>query len=434
MKLNRNYAGIPYLYRKKGAVSTVMEIVMRENVNGEMLQTAVNFTVSRHPYFKSSLQERQGDYYIAENEMPFDVRETRELRKLGSKELNFHLIDVTYCGKQIFVAFHHALCDGLGARRFVETLLCYYSELNYGISIENGDGTLPKAGDILDPFANGMYPVDPSVPMPESVKEGFAIPETPDEMEDDTDYRWAFTLDNESLMTYGRSIGASPAIVVALLMSKAIYTVHPQTEVPVLCSMASSLREGLHAENTFKNCVNSINLPYDPGQGFAEQAKAYKQIIKAHKEENYVKQCANSMVYLFSKLDEMPTIEAKKQVMAMFDHIRINSYSLSYTGRLDLTECEKYIESMHLYSGGNNGLFVNMMSIGSTTTVDVLQSFTDEVYVDAFRQLLSDAGIAFTVSGPVAFTTPRDGIADTPAVEAVRKRIDIRGYIESLSS
>ena len=140
------------------------------------------------------------------------------------------------------------------------------------------------------------------------------------------------------------------------------------------------------------------------------------------------------MVYLFSKLDEMPTIEAKKQVMAMFDHIRINSYSLSYTGRLDLTECEKYIESMHLYSGGNNGLFVNMMSIGNTTTVDVLQSFTDEVYVDVFRQLLSDAGIAYKVSGPVAFTTPRDGIADTPAVEAVRERIDIRGYIESLSS
>lgn len=432
MKLNKNYAGIPYLYRKNGAVSTVMEIIMKEPVNGELLQAAVNFTVSRHPYFKSSLQERNGDYYIAENEMPFDVTETAHLRKLGSKELHFHLIDVTYSGKQIFVAFHHALCDGLGARRFAETLLCYYSELNYGISIENGDGTLPKAGDILDPFAHGMYPVDRSVPMPESVKDGYVLPETPDEMDGDTDYRWAFTLDNDSLMTYGRSIGASPAIVVALLMSKAIHTVHPQSEVPVLCSMASSLREGLHAENTFKNCVNSINLPYDPNQSFAEQAKAYKQIIRAHKEENYVKQCANSMVYLFSKLDEMPTIEAKKQVMAMFDHIRINSYSLSYTGRLDLTECEKYIESMHLYSGGNNGLFVNMMSIGNTTTVDVLQSFTDEVYVDAFRQLLSDAAIAYKVSGPVAFTTPRDGIADTPAVEAVRKSIDLKRYIESL--
>lgn len=433
MKLNRNFAGIPYLYRAKGAVSTVMEIVMKEPVNGEMLQAAVNFTVSRHPYFKSSLQERGGDYYIAENEMPFEVKETTQLRALGSRELNFHLIDVTYHGKQIFVAFHHALCDGLGARRFVETLVCYYSELNYGVSIENGDGTLPKAGDILDPFASGMYPVDPSVPMPQSVKEGFALPEVPDKMTDDTDYRYAFTLNNDSLMAYSKKIGASPAIVVALLMNKAIHTVHPDADKPVLCSMASSLREGLHAENTFKNCVNSINLPYDPAQDFVSQAKDYKQIIKAHKEENFVKQCANTMVYLFSKLDEMPTIEAKKQVMAMFDNIRINSYSLSYTGRLDLTECEKYIESMHLYSGGNNGLFVNMMSVGNTTTVDVLQSFTDEAYVNAFKQLLEEAGIVYTVSERITFTTPRDGIAETPAVDAVRKKIDLKRYIESLA-
>lgn len=433
MKLNKNYAGIPYLYRKNGAVSTVMEIVMKEPVNGAMLQTAVNFTVSRHPYFKSSLQERNGDYYIAENEMPFEVKETLELRPLGSRELNFHLIDVTYYGKQIFVAFHHALCDGLGARRFMETLVCYYSELNYGISIENGDGTLPKAGDILDPFAHGMYSIDPSVAMPQSVKDGFALPEMPEKMADDTDYRYSFTLDNDSLMVYSRSIGASPAIVVALLMSKAIYTVHPQNEKPVLCNMASSLREGLHAENTFKNCVNSINLPYDPAAPLAEQAANCKQIIKAHKEENFVRQCANSMVYLFNKLDEMPTIEAKKQVMSMFDNIRTNSYTLSYTGRLDLTECERFIESMHLYSGGNNGLLVNMMSVGNTTTVDVIQSFEEEAYVETFKQLLTEADITFKVSDRITFTTPRDGIAETPAVEAVRKSIDLRSYIDSLA-
>lgn len=175
MKLNKNYAGISFLYRKNGAVSTVMEIVMKEPVNGPMLQAAVNFTVSRHPYFKSSLQERGGDYYIAENEIPFQVEQTQELHRLGSKELNYHLIDVTYYGNQIFVAFHHALCDGLGARRFVETLVCYYCEMYYNFSIENGDGTLPKAGDILDPFAGDFYPVDPSVPLPESVGEAYSL-------------------------------------------------------------------------------------------------------------------------------------------------------------------------------------------------------------------------------------------------------------------
>lgn len=433
MKLNRNYAGIPYLYRAKGAVSTVMEVVMKEEVDGEMLQVAVNFTVSRHPYFKSSLQERQGDYYIAENEMPFEVKETKELRSLGSKELNFHLMDITYSGKKIFVAFHHALCDGLGARRFVETLVCYYCEFKYRVNIENGDGTLPKPGDILDPFAYGMYPME-DVPMPETIKDGYALPEVPETMDGDTDYRYEFTLNNDSLMAYSKKIGASPAIVVALIVSKAIHTVHPDADKPVLCSMASNLREGLHAENTFKNCVNSINLPYHPNASFEEQAAEYKQIIKAHKEENYVKRCANGMVYLFQRLDALDTLEAKKAAMAMFDNIRINSYSLSYTGRLDLTECERFIDSMHLYSGGNNGLFVNMMSVGNTTTIDILQSFTDESYVNTIKELLQEAEIAYTVSDCITFTTPRDGIADTPAVASVRERINLKQYIRSLSN
>ena len=433
MKLNKNYAGIPYLYRAKGAVSTVMEIIMKEKVDGDMLQVAVNFTVSRHPYFKSSLQERDGDYYIAENEMPFEVKETEELHSLGSKELNFHLIDVTYSDKKIFVAFHHALCDGLGARRFVETLICYYCEFKYHINIENGDGTLPKPGDILDPFGYGMYSIE-DVSMPVSVKEGYALPEVPECMIDDVDYRYAFTLDNESLMAYSKKISSSPAITVALLVSKAIHTVHPDADKPILCSMASNLREGLHAENTFKNCVNSINLPYNPEESFQNQAAQYKQIIKEHKEENYVKQCANGMIYLFQKLDTMPTLEAKKAAMAMFDNIRINSYSLSYTGRLDLTECEKYVEAMHLYSSGNNGFFVNMMSIGNTTTVDILQSFTNEAYINAFKGILEQEGIAFEVSERIEFITPRDGIADTPAVASVRNRIDVIEYIKNLAN
>lgn len=432
MKLNKNFAGISFLYRKNGAVSTVMEIVMKEPVHGPMLRAAVNFTLSRHPYFKSSLQERNGDFYIAENESPFVVGETRELHVLGSKELNYHLIDVTYYGKQIFVAFHHALCDGLGARRFVETLVCYYCELFYDFSIENGDGTLPKAGDILDPFAGGFYPVEDK-PMPESVKDGFVLPEAPEHMTDDTDYRYAFTLNNDALMRYARSIGASPATAVALLVSKAIFAVHPEADKPVICSMASSIREGLNAENTFKNCVNSIRLPYTPGKSDAEVIAEYKKIIREHKEPNYIKQCANQMIGLFHKLDELNTLEEKKRMMAFFDDIRSITFSLSYTGRLDLTECEKFIEAMHLYSSGNNDILINMMSVGTTTTVDFIQSFTEECYVDTFKTLLRQAGVEFAVSECIPFQTPRDGIAETPAVASVRKNNDLmRQYLDSL--
>ena len=106
---------------------------------------------------------------------------------------------------------------------------------------------------------------------------------------------------------------------------------------------------------------------------------------------------------------------------------------MSYTGRLDLTDCEKYIESMHLYSSGNNDILLNMMSVGATTTINLIQPFTDECYIDAFKKLLKEAGIEFQVSPRITFTTPRDGIAETPAVEAVRRDNDLmRRYLDRL--
>lgn len=86
-----------------------------------------------------------------------------------------------------------------------------------------------------------------------------------------------------------------------------------------------------------------------------------------------------------------------------------------------------------LYSFGNNHL-VNMMSVGATTTVNLIQPFEDECYVEAFEAQLQKAGIRFDVSERIPFTTPREGIVQTPIVFAVRAQHDLlREYIDSLN-
>lgn len=51
-------------------------------------------------------------------------------------------------------------------------------------------------------------------------------------------------------------------------------------------------------------------------------------------------------------------------MLSFFESLCINTFVLSYTGQLDLGEAEAFMESMHLYSGGNRGLIVNAMSAG----------------------------------------------------------------------
>lgn len=64
----------------------------------------------------------------------------------------------------------------------------------------------------------------------------------------------------------------------------------------------------------------------------------------------------------------MDSYEAKKKMMSFFNNICLNTFIISYLGQTTLGECEKYIDSMHLYSSGTTGLVINMLSAGEYIT------------------------------------------------------------------
>ena len=108
------------------------------------------------------------------------------------------------------------------------------------------------------------------------------------------------------------------------------------------------------------------------------------------------------------KLDELDSYEAKKKMMTFFNNINLNTFIISYLGQTKLGDCEKYIDSMHMYSSGTTGLVVNMLAVGEYITVDFLQSFETNIYITAFIQVLEDLDLGFNVSERIEFATPRD--------------------------
>ncbi len=432
MKNVKNYAGIPYLYRRDGQVSTVIEIRMKNPVIGKYLQAAMDFTAARHPYFKNSSLEQNGDFYLVSNELPFEVSRTKQFRQLGSKEVNFHLIDVTYWENKIFVAFHHALCDGRGVKRFVETLLCYYCEFTYNIRADGSEGTLPTPGDTVDAFCGDFYPVE-DVSQPIVQRDGYALPEVDAEAGRDgayiEDFRYEFDLDQESFMRAVKATHATPAIKVALLVAEAIAAVHEDAmdEKPIICSMASDHRQALGADTTFKNTVNSVNLAYTKElsqRSETEKVEVFRTAVKEQKEPNYIRASTNKIIGLFRMLETLPDYDAKKAMMKPFDDIFINTFVLSYMGQMDLPDCIPFIDSMHLYSGNNKGLIVNMMAVGTSITVDFLQSFENQCYAREFARLLEKENVQFTASGNTLCDTPTDAVQDTEAMESNRESKD----------
>lgn len=149
-------SGQSYLYKKQGMESEVIEVRFNKKVSGSCLSVAITHTRKRYPYFKTKLVERDGDFYIVQNKHTLAARKTKKLARLGHMSCGYHLIDVTYYGRSIFISFHHALCDGRGVMPFVETLIYYYCRMKYKTKNVPDGVRLKKdtllTGETADPF------------------------------------------------------------------------------------------------------------------------------------------------------------------------------------------------------------------------------------------------------------------------------------------
>lgn len=409
-------SGQSFLYRDGGMQSTVIDVRMKENISGKALTKAVNIALMRYPYLTCKFLEKAGDFYLAENPLPFSVEETAKLHSLGSSETNGHLIDITYNKNVIYVSFHHGLCDGRGVMPFVETLLYYYCTYKYNTkfnapAVRRACDPLLK-GETEEPFKSNYF-VLADAKSPAKPVEAFSLPEAKEALNKKKTYRYEVTIAHHSLMAFAKENNATPAITIALLMSKAIKKVHPESDKPIVCKLASDVRKGINMDNTFRNCVNTVDLPYTEELvplSFKEQAGTYREVIKEYKNAQSIKRITNQMISMSDQLDEVHTFEKKKKRLSFYEDLILDSFILSYIGQTKLGECEKYVEAMHLYSSGTNSLSLQMQSSGNYITIDFMQSFETADYIKAFVQTMKEAGLKFSVSDKIEFTTPKDSL------------------------
>lgn len=91
-------SGQSYLYKKYGMESEVIEVRFRKKVAGGVLNQALMTTCKRYPYINTKLIEKEGDFYIVQNQQSMVAKRTRELAHLGHISCGYHLVDITYYG------------------------------------------------------------------------------------------------------------------------------------------------------------------------------------------------------------------------------------------------------------------------------------------------------------------------------------------------
>lgn len=416
-------SGQSFLYRTNGYDSTVIEIRMRDKVTGSYLQVALTNAARRFPYLTQKLVEKGGAYYLHRDDNSMVAVKTDKFRTLGSMATGYHLLDVTYTGNSIRVAFHHGLCDGRGVMPFIEALLYDYCCQKYHKKFSSEGIRLPgdpiPEEETAEPFSREFYEVDETAVQPVA-HDGFALPESTSTPE--ACYHSEILLDENTFVHAAKAVGATPTLFAAMLLSHCILELTPHAEKPVICNLAMDLRSAIGKEQTHRNCVGTAYLPYtaqDRSTAPEKLARRYRELLAAQRDPNAVKAGLNKQIGLFNKLDELSTLEEKRKLMSFFNGMVNNTYVISYMGRLRLNDYAQYVESAHFFSDTICGLTVNMVAAAGKLSFEVLQGFPGTGYAQAFRQALAPYGLISATALEVV-TTGKDKSFVTASHQAER--------------
>ena len=99
-----NASGATQFYGKDRKRSYIVEVSLSENVQGDLLQQAVDKALQRLPYYGSTFVRKRGLYYYADDDLPLLVAESEAPRVIGGAITNYHMLDVTYWKDRISFA------------------------------------------------------------------------------------------------------------------------------------------------------------------------------------------------------------------------------------------------------------------------------------------------------------------------------------------
>ena len=149
----------PCTLSKKYAAMFRMTITLKEKVDSEILQKALNNVIKRFPSFRYELRQGIFWYYFRHNKKKLMIQEDfkNPMLRINFKENNGFMFRVRYFDKRVAVEYFHTLTDGYGGMTFISTLVGEYLRLKHNIKITYSKSLLnpsdrPKSDEYNDSF------------------------------------------------------------------------------------------------------------------------------------------------------------------------------------------------------------------------------------------------------------------------------------------
>lgn len=405
-------AGV-YYYGTSEIVRNTIKVSMQfaSTIDTGAMRKVLDMTQKRYPYFSIKMVKTDKEIMLEDNELPWVLKEGEEPIELGGRESNFHMIAFRYKENWLYIDAFHGMSDGKGLMNMFRTLIYYYCRAVYDENINPGDAWLVESPilpeEVEDPYLK-LPPRTESVGKASSEKktEYMNLAEE-NKYERTKPYVFRMEFPQKELMKYCGENDGSPATAIALFAARAIKKIHKDSEKMIGCGIATDLRKALGTKRSHQSTLTIPILEFTEkiaNSEFELQGTAFRGqvLLKCDADALMDGIYASNTLYRF--IDSLPTIEEKEKTMQNIVKMKFRgpTASVSYVGRSNFGECEKYIKQLFMEVPGT-GVMLELASLNDIFCLTFIQEWEERIYFDMFCKELEECGITYTLKseGPL---------------------------------
>lgn len=401
------YSELRTLYETTGAEPNTFRqtIKLRDLVDGWILKEAVDKTMKRYPYFQVRLRMAGGKPVFEPNPAPVPVIHTNQRTVLGSAETSEHLICFCYWKNRLHIDAYHGLTDGGGITPLVKMLLYYYCTAFYETELSSDDIRL-SGDDIPDEEWD-----DPVMTPLEPLKKGavtkwdlpaFQLADAGIAKITQDGIVINMRIPEKAFMQFNLSNDGSPATIVALLLARAIETLHPDASPPAVIAMCVNQRRALRAPLAHQSLVGDVRLPFTDRikrMPFSRQATRFRGMVMLQSEDEMILDEIRDYQALAAQLEAMEDFRRRQAycVRRMEERSGRITATVSYVGKASLGEAERYILENDIMPSVHTPLTIEVSAVKGYFFLNFIQYFQEEDYFSQFVRQLRQNDVEYDV-------------------------------------
>ena len=402
----------PAITRRDWSNAFRVSACLRDDVDAEVLQQAVDELRPRFPSYYVTLRKGMFWYYLEESRERVKVQSdyAYPLTFMSSRELKRNCMRVLIYKNRVAVEFFHSLADGRGGSVYLCNLIARYLELKEGISV-------PREGLIRD-LSEG--------PQPEELEDSFLknAAEVASGRKEEPSYHLHGTRDDRGFKTLTTGIvetqalldtahryGVTVTALLAAVMTESIIAMQNRERTrrhqrPVKITIPVDLRR-LYGSQTLRNFSLVLNIGVDPRYGdytLEELCRCiYHQLCANATRQNMAGMIAANVQPQKLLLLRLAPVSLKNLVMdAVYRRSGESGGSLNISNITNLPLPEtmlQYIERMEFIIGPQRSYPNNcsVLSFGGKTYINMIRNIRQSELERRFFSRLVELGIAVEI-------------------------------------